>query len=412
MEEETGKLEVEIKEQESRLELLKELKNLQEKQQLEKEKIKINENTLKEYNKKIENLHTKQGGKETNNLKEDGEGKGEKLVNKLKLLIALATIFAILTLLSIFVIKNDIVTALSIVLLVVTLIYTGYTQNKKKIGIINKENLQNVENNSIKNEIEILTNSCKKLQEEINKQGTKLKEEYKLETEKLRNKYIGIIPIKIIDEILSKETLIYDINVLQNKISQDKIKLHSIGLDKSSILPKLENLASLEEEFSALEEQYNDLYTKNEQINLVKQEIEKAYDTMKKDITPKFTNNLSKIIEKISKGKYKNVQLSEDGGMIVEVQNGNYISAKNLSIGTIDQMYLSLRLGAGVEISEEKLPIILDETFAYWDNTRLENILSYLNEEFKDRQIILFTCTNREKDMLDKLGISYNKLEL
>ena len=33
------------------------------------------------------------------------------------------------------------------------------------------------------------------------------------------------------------------------------------------------------------------------------------------------------------------------------------------------------------EITEEKMPIILDETFAYYDNDRLENILKYLNNE-------------------------------
>ena len=98
--------------------------------------------------------------------------------------------------------------------------------------------------------------------------------------------------------------------------------------------------------------------------------------------------------------------------MIIEIENGNYILAKNLSIGTIDQLYLSLRIGAGMEISEEKLPIILDEAFAYWDQARLENILKYLNEEFKDRQIILFTCTNREKEALQKLGIEFNRVIL
>lgn len=314
--------------------------------------------------------------------------------------------------LSIFVVKNDLLTSISVVLLMVSLIYLGYTQYRNKIGTIKAQNLQNVENLHIKNEIEILNNSSKKLEEETKKANEKIEKDYKEETEKLRNKYIGIVPIKTIDEILLKETLIYDINVLQNKISDNKLKLHSKKLDKDNILPKLENLASLEEEYVSLEEQYHELYSKNEQINLVKQEIEKAYEIMKKDITPKFTNNLSQIIEKISKGKYKNVQFDESQGMIVEVENGNYMLAKNLSVGTIDQLYLSLRLSAGKDLSTENLPIILDETFAYWDDSRLENILKYLDEVFKDRQIILFTCTNREKETLDKLEISYNKIEL
>lgn len=398
-----------VKEQESKLDLLKELRTLQEKRQLEKEKIKINEDTIKEYNKKIENLNNKDNEtKEENAIKQVNKSK----INKEKILILAAIIFILTSIISITVIKNDILIAISVVLEVVTLITLGYTQYSKKLGSIKTEKLQNVNNIHIKNEIEVLNNSCKKLEEEVNIANEKIEKEYNEETEKLRNKYIGIIPIKTIDDILLKESLIYDINVLQNKISDNKIKLHSTKLDKDNIVPKLENLASLEEEYSELEEQYMQLYNKNEQINLVKQEIEKAYEIMKKDVTPKFTSNLSKIIEKISMGKYKNVQFDETQGMIVEVENGNYMLAKNLSVGTIDQLYLSLRLSAGNDLSLENLPIILDETFAYWDSKRLENILKYLNEEYKNRQIILFTCTDREEKILDKLGINFNTVNL
>lgn len=407
IEDKSQNLEKEIKEQEYELELLKELRNLQEKQELEKEKIKINEDVIKEYNKKVEKLNEKLD-KDKN--AEAGLVPAQKI--KSNLLIVLSILFAILTSISIFAIKNDIITAINIVLLVITIIYLGYTRYKSKIGIIAKEKLENVENSNIKNEIEVLTKSISKLENEIDEINNKLESENLEEKEKLRNKYMGIIPIKIIDENLVKNSLIYDINVLQNKISENKVKLHTTKVDKNNILPQLENLANLEEEYAELEEQYRNLYDKNEQINLAKIEIEKAYETIKKDVTPKFTNNLSKIIEKISKGKYTNIQFDEKNGMIVEVENGNYVDARNLSIGTIDQLYLSLRLGAGAEISKEKLPIILDETFAYWDNVRLENILKYINEEFKDRQIILFTCTNREMEMLERLSINYEKIEL
>ena len=400
-------LEEEIKKQENELNLLKELKIIQENNKLKKEKIKINEDTIKEYHKKIKTLNN-----EKDQYIEEKDTKKESKINKEKILMLVAIIFILTSIISITIIKNDILIASSIVLSIITLITLGYTQYSKKLGIIKTEKLQNVNNTHIKNQIEILNNSCKKLEKETNIVSEKLKRQYKEETEKLRNKYIGIIPIKTIDDILLKESLIYDINILQNKISDNKIKLHSTKLDKDNIVPKLENLVNLEEEYSELEEQYMQLYNKNEQINLVKQEIEKAYEIMKRDITPKFTSNLSKIIEKISMGKYKNVQFDEIQGMIVEVENGNYMLAKNLSVGTIDQLYLSLRLSAGSDLSFEKLPIILDETFAYWDSKRLENILKYLNEEYKNRQIILFTCTDREEKILDKLGINFNTVNL
>ena len=133
---------------------------------------------------------------------------------------------------------------------------------------------------------------------------------------------------------------------------------------------------------------------------------------MKKNVTPKFTKDLSNIIEKISDGKYKNVVFKAEEGLIVEFENGEYINANRLSIGTIDQLYLSLRLSTIKNISDENMPIILDESFAYYDNERLENILKYLCENYKNNQIIIFTCNNREKEIFDKLNIKYNLINI
>lgn len=64
------------------------------------------------------------------------------------------------------------------------------------------------------------------------------------------------------------------------------------------------------------------------------------------------------------------------------------------------------------ELCNESMPIILDEAFAYYDEERLENILKYLNEECKDNQIIIFTCTDRENNILSKNNINYNLINL
>ena len=88
------------------------------------------------------------------------------------------------------------------------------------------------------------------------------------------------------------------------------------------------------------------------------------------------------------------------------------MGADVLSIGTIDQIYLSLRISSIGELAKENMPIILDETFAYFDSERLKNILEFLNTEYKNRQIIILTCTNREIENLEKLDVTYNKIEL
>ena len=171
-------------------------------------------------------------------------------------------------------------------------------------------------------------------------------------------------------------------------------------------------MINLQEEYDQLQEELHILENKNKSIEIAKEALKNAYEEMKKNITPKFTQNLSNTINKISNGKYKKVAINDEEGLIVEIDNGEYIPAELFSVGTIDQLYLSLRLSMAQEISEEKMPIILDETFAYFDNERLENVLKYLINELKENQVILFTCTKREQEILNKLNIEYNLVEL
>ena len=83
-----------------------------------------------------------------------------------------------------------------------------------------------------------------------------------------------------------------------------------------------------------------------------------------------------------------------------------------LSIGTINELYLALRLSILEQFSKEKMPILLDETFAYFDDDRLRETLKYLNENYKEHQIIIFTCTNREKNILKQENIIFKEIEM
>ena len=191
-----------------------------------------------------------------------------------------------------------------------------------------------------------------------------------------------------------------------------KLKLNSIEYEENDINNKLETFITKEEEYECLEDQLNELEEKNKCILGTKELLERAYEKMKNNVTPKFTQNLSNIASEISNGKYKKVIFNEEKGLMVELESGEYISANRLSTGTIDELYLSLRLSMLDEISKEKMPIILDEVFAYFDDERLKNCLIYLTKQAQNHQIIILTCSNREKQILDLLNIEYNLVEL
>ena len=74
-----------------------------------------------------------------------------------------------------------------------------------------------------------------------------------------------------------------------------------------------------------------------------------------------------------------------------------------MSQGTMQQIYFALRMAAGELLCQGKsLPVVLDETFAMYDDVRLEAALSWLKKS--GRQVILFTCQKREREILDRLN--------
>lgn len=212
--------------------------------------------------------------------------------------------------------------------------------------------------------------------------------------------------------IKENENVIQEINSLQSKINEKTLKLHTTEIDYNNINPKLEKLINIEEELESLLNDRKNLKQKSYEIKKAIETLEMAYNKMKEEITPKFTEKLSDTIKNVSNNKYNKVKINISGEIIVEDSNGNYINAENLSLGTIDQLYLALRLASIEEITEETMPIILDEAFAYYDNERLKNILEYMSKEYKNRQIIIFTCTDREKSILNSLEINYNLVTL
>ena len=387
-----------IKEKEIKINLLKEIKKIKEKNNLEEEKIKINNNLKEEERVKINNLEKKLN---ENKIKKENKN----LINII--------IFTLLFILNIILFIFKINKIINIILFAITLILGVFTvlkiiKNNNKIKEKNKEQKRYL------TEIEIIKNNINKIQKNIDKKNEENIKKNKIEKNKIKNTYKNEIDENEINYLLEEN--INEINNilenLNNEISSLKLQLHTNEIDYNNIIKKSEEKAKLEEQLEGSLEEKEEILKLANSINIAKTALENAYNKMKEEITPKFTKNLSNIVGKISSNKYNKIRFIDGQGLIVELNNGEYINANKLSIGTIDQLYLSLRLSAMQEITQEKMPVILDEVFAYYDNERLENILKYLNENYKENQIIIFTCSNREKEILDKNEIKYNYISL
>ena len=232
--------------------------------------------------------------------------------------------------------------------------------------------------------------------------------------EAIQNDFKGDLGLTYVMEImaLSADELNLEYTQNQNDVKALEFKLNNIKNNEANMQRLNDQIEFLKYKLKKANEQKEELLKLNASFELAKTCLEEAYQEIKVNVSPEFIDSLSQTISKVTNNKYNNIKLSEEDGLLVEIENGKHVPLDNyLSIGTIDQMYMSLRLNSVKELSEEKLPIILDEVFAYYDNDRLENILKFISENYSN-QILIFTCSDREKQALDNLKIKYNFIEL
>ena len=410
----------EISDLESEMQMYKDIKNVLENLKSEQEKINLqkqlkssNSAKISEYDFNIDKIQ-----EENKNLIleffENKKVKKEK--NDFTFFVSIFVLILINILQFVF-LKNAIVKiSICCILLVITLvsIFAYFRRKKQNEEAIKKYNEKQKKAEIIKEKINLIEDEIKKLERENNNIEKNIKSiEEKIEEEKRKKlDFIYIKYHKNINEdflnIKTLEQIQFKIQLLQEKISNTKVDLHRFELDKSNIEPQLDKLANIEEEIELQKEKKQQLEKLNMSFELAKTILTKCYENMKETVTPKFTQNLSQNIADITNNKYKNVNFNEQSGLVVETEKGDYVSASHLSVGTIEQLYLSLRLSMIKDLSSETLPIILDEAFAYFDDERLTNFLETISKKYKKNQILIFTCTDREQQILMELGGDYN----
>ena len=97
-------------------------------------------------------------------------------------------------------------------------------------------------------------------------------------------------------------------------------------------------------------------------------------------------------------GRYHSVTMRDDFSLQAgAAQEETLHDALWRSDGTMDQLYLALRLAVAEELTPQA-PLILDDVLVRFDDERMRSAVTILRELAENRQVILFTCQGREND--------------
>ena len=148
-------------------------------------------------------------------------------------------------------------------------------------------------------------------------------------------------------------------------------------------------------EISRMEAEYAEISAEYDAIAL-------AIDTMRKadeDIQSRFSPALGKLaaeyMQFVTDGKYDGVMLDRDFSAAVHEAGGNVPrNAEYLSAGTLDLMYLAVRLAVcSLALPESaNCPLIIDDALVNFDADRRRQAMALLEKIAQERQVILFAC--------------------
>ena len=137
-------------------------------------------------------------------------------------------------------------------------------------------------------------------------------------------------------------------------------------------------------------------------LELAQDTLAKAAAELQRRFAPELSRRAQDLFSQLTDGQYDRLTLSEDLSLLAgSHKEATLRSPLWRSSGTTDQLYLALRLALSETLTPQA-PLVLDDALVRFDDHRLKLTLEVLQEIAKDKQILLFTCQSREKQLLPR----------
>ena len=178
---------------------------------------------------------------------------------------------------------------------------------------------------------------------------------------------------------------------------------------------KLDHLTHCKDQVEALKQ----VLEENERIREEITAIDLALETMTelsgtiRDSFGLYLNkSASQLVNSITGGIYSSMSVDENLNIFMNPPT-RLVPVEQVSSGTMDQIYLALRLAAArlLQGDGDQMPLIFDDSFVLYDDERLRTALKWLSQSWPG-QIIIFTCHQREEQMLTACQVPYGMVEM
>jgi len=209
--------------------------------------------------------------------------------------------------------------------------------------------------------------------------------------------------------------LMEDINSLREKQNNCSEMIEVQQRTQWELEKKLEHLGNCKTKATNLKR----ILAENDRIREEITAIELAQETMT-DLSSSIRDSFglylnkeaSRLVNGITGGIYDSMSIDENLNVFLNTKR-KLVPIDQVSSGTMDQVYLALRLAAARLLQGDGVlfPLLFDDSFTQYDDERLRTALKWMAEAYGG-QMIIFTCHKREAQMLRAHQIEYNYIEI
>lgn len=225
------------------------------------------------------------------------------------------------------------------------------------------------------------------------------------------------------EELETHRTALAELSAELQNLSNDErrydVELQKQNEKQTELEGKLQHLANVKNRAEMLKRTLdeNDAITVEiDAINLAAETMTELQGSIQSSFGHYLNKEAGELIAGITGGVYDSMWIDQNLDIFMNTP-GKIVPIEDVSSGTMDQIYLALRLAAARLIQgdtgavEARLPLIFDDSFAMYDEQRLASALRYITE-IHHGQILLFTCHTREQRILENEDVTFNLIEM
>ncbi len=189
---------------------------------------------------------------------------------------------------------------------------------------------------------------------------------------------------------------------------QQAIEVRKEVQDERSELEISADIPRIEGELQQAETELDELIERWRSLTVTQALVKQTLGEFVKNRQPQVLLDAGKSFRQVTDGAYERVLQADDGEtLMVRSGNGETKAPEQLSRGTLEQLYLCLRLGLAEEYAKRSLPVplILDDILVNFDPQRKRRVAQILLDFAEQHQVLMLTCHPDTAVLLGGLGM-------